>query len=146
MVPVRRAAAERKKDAGAGDECDALALEKQPQRGIVSDAHDFVGDLDLEMQVADHPAETRGLNRNPHFQNRLVFLRDDETRLVLKNCGTVRERPIEIEAKLATILGDPAPAPFRERESVNRDARDRERQVWFGDGLVNDFQRLQNRK
>src|SRR4051812_20380720 len=84
-------ATERLEDAFAGGERDVLAREKLPQRGIVGHAHDGVGDLKREMEVADDPAEARGgggISIERDFKDGFVFLRDDvNTRVARKNSG-----------------------------------------------------------
>lgn len=116
-------------DALARSEGDVLAVEKLAHRGVVGDADDFAGDLDLEMQIADHPTKAGGgggVGAEGDLQHRLVFLcKDIKRRFTLENRRAVGERGFQIEAEFLAVFGDAAPAAFGEGEALDGDALDR---------------------
>jgi hypothetical protein len=143
-------AAERMENALALGESDAFACEELTQRRIVGHTHDRPRDFKWEMQVADDPPESRRSRRisaKRHFQNRLVFLRDDVNDFLgHKDSGAIGERSLQRKAELTPILRDSAPAALREYEAIDGDSHDKKRAITIRQGSVNEFQRVQNRK
>jgi hypothetical protein len=124
-----------------------FTLEELAHSGIIAHAHDITRDLDLEVKVADHPTKACSVGGFPcgesgalDLDHRLVFLRNEiGGGFVLKNDRAIGERRLEVEAEFATILGDSAPAPFREGESLSRDAERGQSGVRIGQRAVNDL-------
>ena len=118
--------AQRMKHPPARREANPLALEKLPHRRVIRHAHGLSRDLDLKMQIPNHPPQPRRHRRIPaerNLQHRLVLLRDDINRsLALENRRAIRERRLKIKTKLPPVLRHPAPPPLREREPLDGDA------------------------
>ena len=125
-MPV--SAGERVEDALARGESDVLAVEKLAHGGVVGDTDYFAGHFDLEMKVADHPAEAGGgggVGAEGDFEDGFVFLREDVGGGgAVKNSRAVGERGFEVEAEFLPVFGDAAPAAFREGEAFDGDASD----------------------
>jgi hypothetical protein len=143
-------AAKRMEDALALGEGDVFSREKLTQRRIVGDTHDLAGDFEREMQVADDPSEARRSGRigaECDFQDWLIFLCDNVNAFVaLEDRGVVGERSLEDETELMPIFGNPAPATLGEHEAIDGDSQNGQCAIPLGEGGVNEFQRVQNRK
>ena len=149
MVP----AAQWMKDALARNISDAFALEELAHRGIIADTHDIAGDFDLKMQIADHPAEPRGICSFPagkggalDLQHRFILLREDVGgRVTLKNDSAIGQRRFEVETEIMSVFCDSTPAAFGEHEAFDGNAQGRKRSVPIVECAVDEIHR-QNRK
>jgi hypothetical protein len=139
------AAAQRVKNALASLVFPMLPLEKLAHRRIVRDADFFIGDLECEMQIANHPTNPYGVRsfpqstiRNPKFEHRLSFLRNDvNARFGFKKSRAVFERVVKIKAEFRTIRGYATPASLRQRRSLHEQFDVREKGIGFGNAVVN---------
>ena len=123
IVRMRMSSAEWSEDALLDCEADVLPIEKLSQCGIICHSHHTFLHLQLEMEVADNPAEPGRCGRigaECYLQYGLRLLRNGISRPFRENDVSVAERMLEIEAELASILGDSAPTPLCQCESVYR--------------------------
>ena len=103
---------------------DMLAEKHLAQGGVIGDADYIAGDLDGEMEIANEPAEARGLmpvQRKRNFQDRLGLLLDHVASLVVfEEDLAIVERMLQVEAELRAINGHPTPTALGQRTARNR--------------------------
>lgn len=137
--------AERMKHPLASRVSNPFALKKLPHRRIVDHPYDIVHDLDLEMQISDHPTQPRSIAsithstfRGPHFQHRLILLGEHIDSCVrLKNSRAIGQRFFQVEAEFLSVLRHAAPAALGEYEALHGNAQNGQRLGSFAQRVVN---------
>src|ERR1700677_1237864 len=112
MMMVAAHSLERVEDFADGFEMNVLALQQLAHGGIGGRAHGVLLDGDGEMQVADHPADARGVRGavRDDFVKILRLLRDGiNARLGFEKSCAVLDGMLEIKSKVGAIHGACAP-------------------------------------
>jgi hypothetical protein len=149
LVVVPRRSVQRFEHSFGANKRDFLALHHLLDSRVVRRANHAMCDFDGLMQISKQPARSRRILaaqiREPNFDHRLGFLCDDVNRRhALMKHVAVFKRMFEIESKLRAIVGNAAPAPLRERSTLDVQGDTRERAIPFVQMVVNELH--QNKK
>lgn len=138
--------AERMKNALARGVMQAFPLEQLPDCRIVGNANEIAADLDLKMQIPDHPRDAqlflhrRAASDYLQLQNPFGLLRNAIALLLaFEKRRAIRERLIEIKSELDAVFGNATPATFGQREAIDMEPDFAKARSRFAQCAADDF-------